>query len=150
MKLAIVVQDSGNSKIGRVSTTYAPTVHCVDCPLRGAGCYAQHGMVGMHVRKIDAAALIRDFPEYYRYYSIREYRYNNISQPNRNRLLWLDPNVDGVKTGYTPGAGKCLVAAVQRGRTRVLVVLLDAADRWWAAAGVIEMAFDEAKARQQH
>jgi hypothetical protein len=56
MKLAIVVQDSANAKIGRVSTTYAPTVHCVDCPMKGSGCYAQHGMVGMHVRKLDAAA----------------------------------------------------------------------------------------------
>jgi hypothetical protein len=56
MRLAIVVQDSANAKIGKVSTTYAPTVHCVDCPMRGAGCYAQHGMVGMHVRRLDAAA----------------------------------------------------------------------------------------------
>ena len=48
-----------------------------------------------------AAALIRDFPDYYRLYSLREYRYNNITQQNRNRLLWLDPNVDGVKTGHT-------------------------------------------------
>src|SRR3990172_8969269 len=48
-----------------------------------------------------AAALIRDFPQDYRYYSMREYRYNNITQQNRNRLLWLDPHGDGAKTGYT-------------------------------------------------
>ena len=48
-----------------------------------------------------ARAIIRDFPEYYPYYSIKEFKYNNISQPNRNRLLWLDPTVDGVKTGHT-------------------------------------------------
>ena len=57
-----------------------------------------------------AATLIRDFPEYYPLYSLREYRYNNITQPNRNRLLWLDPNVDGMKTGYTENAGFCLIA----------------------------------------
>ena len=52
-----------------------------------------------------AAALIRDFPEYYPLYSIKEYRYNNITQPNRNRLLWTDPYVDGMKTGNTDAAG---------------------------------------------
>src|SRR5512139_229277 len=48
-----------------------------------------------------AAAIIREFPEYYPLYSLREYRYNSITQPNRNRLLWVDPNVDGMKTGHT-------------------------------------------------
>ena len=71
-----------------------------------------------------ATAVIRDFPEYYRYYSIREYRYNNISQPNRNRLLWLDPNVDGVKTGHTENAGYCLIASAKRGQRRLLSVVL--------------------------
>lgn len=71
-----------------------------------------------------AIAVIRDFPEYYRYYSIREYRYNNISQPNRNRLLWLDPNVDGVKTGHTENAGYCLIASAKRGDRRLLSVVL--------------------------
>ena len=53
-----------------------------------------------------AGALIRDFPdEYAKYYSLKEFRYNKITQPNRNRLLWLDPTVDGVKTGHTDGAG---------------------------------------------
>ena len=72
-----------------------------------------------------AAALIRDFPEYYaQYYSQKEFRYNNISQPNRNRLLWLDPSVDGVKTGHTEAAGYCLVASSKRGERRLLSVLL--------------------------
>ena len=71
-----------------------------------------------------ATAVIRDFPEYYRYYSIREYRYNNISQPNRNRLLWLDPYVDGVKTGHTENAGYCLIASAKRGQRRLLSVVL--------------------------
>ncbi len=73
-----------------------------------------------------AAALIRDFPEYYPLYSVREYRYNNISQPNRNRLLWVDPNVDGMKTGYTENAGFCLIASAKRGTRRLLSVVLGA------------------------
>jgi D-alanyl-D-alanine carboxypeptidase (penicillin-binding protein 5/6) len=71
------------------------------------------------------AALIRDFPELYgQYYSQKEFRYNNISQPNRNRLLWIDPSVDGVKTGHTEAAGYCLIASSKRGERRILSVLL--------------------------
>ena len=72
-----------------------------------------------------ATALIRDFPEQYAlYYSQREYRYNGITQMNRNRLLWLDNTVDGVKTGFTEAAGYCLVASSKRGPRRLLSVLL--------------------------
>jgi serine-type D-Ala-D-Ala carboxypeptidase (penicillin-binding protein 5/6) len=72
-----------------------------------------------------SAALIRDFPnEYAQYYAQKEYRYNNISQPNRNRLLWIDPSVDGVKTGHTEAAGYCLIASSRRGGRRMLSVLL--------------------------
>jgi len=73
-----------------------------------------------------AAALIRDFPEYYPLYALREYRYNNITQPNRNRLLWLDPNADGMKTGYTENAGFCLIGSSRRGARRLLSVVLGA------------------------
>jgi serine-type D-Ala-D-Ala carboxypeptidase (penicillin-binding protein 5/6) len=72
-----------------------------------------------------ATALIRDFPaQYGQYYSQKEFRYNNITQPNRNRLLWLDPTVDGVKTGFTEAAGYCLIASSKRGPRRLLSVLL--------------------------
>ncbi len=72
-----------------------------------------------------SAALIRDFPELYgQYYQQKEYRYNNITQPNRNRLLWVDPSVDGVKTGHTEAAGYCLIASSRRGERRLLSVLL--------------------------
>jgi len=74
-----------------------------------------------------AAAIIRDFPEYYPLYSIKEYRYNSISQSNRNRLLWTDPYVDGMKTGFTDAAGYCLVASAKRGPRRLLSVVLGAA-----------------------
>ena len=82
-----------------------------------------------------AAALIRDFPEYYTLYSTREYRYNNITQQNRNRLLWLDPNVDGVKTGYTETAGYCLIASAKRGPRRLVSVVLGDQLRQRARAG---------------
>ena len=72
-----------------------------------------------------ASALIRDFPaQYAQYYSMREYRYNGITQVNRNRLLWLDNTVDGMKTGFTEAAGYCLVASSKRGPRRMLSVLL--------------------------
>lgn len=73
-----------------------------------------------------ATTIIRDFPEQYRYYAIREYRYNNITQQNQNRLLWLDPNVDGMKTGYAETAGYCLIASSKRGTRRLLSVVLGA------------------------
>ncbi|MGE0556677.1 MAG: D-alanyl-D-alanine carboxypeptidase family protein [Burkholderiales bacterium] len=68
--------------------------------------------------------LIRDYPEHYPLYSQKEYRYNNITQANRNRLLWLDPAVDGVKTGYTENAGYCLVTSAKRGERRLVSVVL--------------------------
>ena len=70
------------------------------------------------------AALIRDFPDYYPLYSLKEFSYNRITQPNRNRLLWLDPHVDGVKTGHTESAGFCLIASAKRGTRRLVSVLL--------------------------
>jgi D-alanyl-D-alanine carboxypeptidase (penicillin-binding protein 5/6) len=74
-----------------------------------------------------AASLIRDFPEHYPLYALREYTYNRITQANRNRLLWLDPAVDGVKTGHTESAGYCLVASAKRGPRRLLSVVMGAA-----------------------
>ncbi|MEO8991867.1 MAG: D-alanyl-D-alanine carboxypeptidase family protein [Nitrosospira sp.] len=74
-----------------------------------------------------AAAMIRDFPEYYPLYSLREYTYNKITQANRNRLLWLDPNVDGLKTGHTEAAGYCLVTSARRGERRLISVVMGTA-----------------------
>lgn len=61
-----------------------------------------------------SAHLIRDFPEYYSIFSVKEFTYNKIKQPNRNRLLWIDPTVDGLKTGHTQAAGYCLIASAKR------------------------------------
>jgi serine-type D-Ala-D-Ala carboxypeptidase (penicillin-binding protein 5/6) len=86
---------------------------------------------------IIASHIIRDFPDFYPYYSVKDFKYNNITQPNRNLLLRRDPTVDGMKTGYTEAAGYCLIASAVRdfpnlgsagttgGKRRVLSVLLN-------------------------
>jgi len=83
-----------------------------------------------------AAHIISDFPEYFPYYSIKEYKFNNIAQPNRNLLLRRDPTVDGMKTGYTEAAGYSLLATAARefpnlgpaggaGKRRIMTVVLN-------------------------
>jgi D-alanyl-D-alanine carboxypeptidase (penicillin-binding protein 5/6) len=72
-------------------------------------------------------AIIRDFPEFHPLYSMKEYRYNNVTQANRNRLLWSDPTVDGMKTGYTENAGYCLITSARRGERRLISVVLGTA-----------------------
>lgn len=71
-----------------------------------------------------ARAIINEFPQYYRWYSVKEYEYNGIKQPNRNSLLWRDESVDGMKTGRTDEAGYCLVSSAQRDDMRVISVVL--------------------------
>ena len=72
-----------------------------------------------------ATALITEFPQEYKtYYSMKEFRYANITQPNRNRLLWSDPSVDGMKTGHTNAAGYCLVSSAIRDQRRLVSVVL--------------------------
>ena len=73
-----------------------------------------------------AVALINDHPDFYHYYKQKEFTYNKITQPNRNRLLWADPSVDGMKTGHTDAAGYCLVSTALRGDRRILTVLAGA------------------------
>jgi D-alanyl-D-alanine carboxypeptidase (penicillin-binding protein 5/6) len=86
-----------------------------------------------------ASRVIADFPQFYTYYSLRSFRFNNIEQPNRNLLLARDPSVDGMKTGYTEAAGYCLIASAVRefphlapsgpgaGKRRLLSVVLNTA-----------------------
>jgi D-alanyl-D-alanine carboxypeptidase (penicillin-binding protein 5/6) len=73
------------------------------------------------------AALIHDYPEHYPLYAQKEYRYNDITQANRNRLLWRDATVDGVKTGHTEAAGWCLISSAKRDNRRLVAVVLGAA-----------------------
>ena len=71
-----------------------------------------------------AAALIRDAPEIYALHSVKEFTFNNITQQNRNKLLWRDPSVDGIKTGHTEAAGFCLVASAKRDDMRLISVVM--------------------------
>src|SRR5450631_3046411 len=71
-----------------------------------------------------AIAMIRDYPQYYKYYSVREFVHNGIKQQNRNGLLEKDPSVDGLKTGHTDSAGFCLVTSAHREGMRLISVVL--------------------------
>jgi len=73
-----------------------------------------------------AAAIIREYPQYYPIFSQRDFTFNNITQSNRNRLLWMDPYADGMKTGHTLSAGYCLVGSAQRNNHRLITVLFGA------------------------
>ncbi|MCK9283156.1 MAG: D-alanyl-D-alanine carboxypeptidase [Rhodocyclaceae bacterium] len=101
-------------RMGLTATRYANSTGMPD---------AQHYSTARDLARL-TQALIRDFPGYYPIYSTREFRYNAITQPNRNRLLWLDPTVDGVKTGHTESAGYCLIASAKRGPRRLISVVL--------------------------
>lgn len=79
-----------------------------------------------HDIAILAHAIYHDFPEYYHYFGEKWFTYNNIKQPNRNRLLWRDPSVDGMKTGHTDGAGYCLVSSSNRNGMRLITVVMGA------------------------
>jgi len=89
-------------------------------------------------------AIIRDFPEYYSLYSLREFTWNNIRQENRNGLLERDPSVDGLKTGHTDTAGYCLISSAHRGDMRLVSVVLGTASvaaREAASATLLEYGF---------
>jgi D-alanyl-D-alanine carboxypeptidase (penicillin-binding protein 5/6) len=103
-------------RLGMLNTQFANATGLAD---------PKHWSTAGDIAKL-AQAVIRDYPEFYPFYALREYRYNKITQPNRNRLLWSDPYVDGMKTGHTEAAGWCLVASAKRGERRLLSVVLGA------------------------
>ena len=74
-----------------------------------------------------ARAIIREFPDYYQWYSVKDFEFNNINQNNRNSLLWRDSTVDGMKTGHTDDAGYCLVSSAKRDGMRIVSVVLGTA-----------------------
>ena len=80
-------------------------------------------------------AIITEFPEYYRWYSEREFTYNGITQHNRNQLLWQDSSVDGLKTGHTDEARYCLAASAQRDGMRLISVVMGSTNDKTRAAG---------------
>ena len=82
-----------------------------------------------------ARAMIGEFPEHYSWHSIREFTFNDITQSNRNKLLWRDPSVDGLKTGHTEEAGYCLVASAKRDDMRIISVVMGTASEKARADG---------------
>jgi len=74
-----------------------------------------------------ARAIVSEFPDYYAWYSVKEFTYNDIKQPNRNNLLWRDESVDGMKTGHTDAAGYCLVSSAERDGMRIVSAVLGTA-----------------------
>lgn len=89
-----------------------------------------HGLSaeGHHTTAYDLAllgrAMVRDYPETYAYNKVKEFTVNNITQPNRNLLLWRDQSVDGIKTGHTSEAGYCLMSSAKRGDQRLIAVVM--------------------------
>ncbi len=91
-------------------------------------------------------ALVRDYPDMYALFAIREYTYNNITQANRNSLLWRDDSYDGLKTGHTKAAGYCLAGSAQRDNTRFIAVVMGAdsvRSRVQGVSSLIEYGFSQ-------
>ena len=86
---------------------------------------AQHFSTAYDIALL-AAAILNDFPQYYPIFGLRNFTFNNITQANRNRLLWLDPYADGMKSGHTEAAGYCLVGSAKRGDHRLISVVMGA------------------------
>ena len=92
-----------------------------------------------------AKAVIEEFPDHYQMYAEREFSYNKILQYNRNRLLWRDPSVDGMKTGHTEAAGYCIVTSALRDGMRLIAVVMGAATsnaRTAAAQKLLDYGFE--------
>ncbi|WP_417549257.1 D-alanyl-D-alanine carboxypeptidase family protein [Methylophaga sp.] len=104
-------------KLGMVNTNYQ----------NATGLPGPEHFTTAHDIAILSAALIRDFPEHYQWYAEKEYTYNGITQHNRNKLLWRDNTVDGLKTGHTEEAGFCLSASAKRDGMRLIAVVLGTA-----------------------
>lgn len=99
-----------------------------------------------HDLAVLSLALMRDFPQYTRFYAEKTFTHNRITQENRNRLLFIDPTVDGLKTGHTDAAGWCLITTVNRPPRKLLTVLLGApndAARIAESRKLIDWAFNE-------
>jgi D-alanyl-D-alanine carboxypeptidase (penicillin-binding protein 5/6) len=136
--LGVIVQ-SGNDasivlaeRIGGTETTFAQLMNSTAARLGMTGTHfenatglpsPQHYTTARDMSLL-AIALIRDFPQYYKWFSVREFEHNHIKQGNRNTLLDKDPTVDGLKTGHTDAAGFCLVTSALRDGMRLVSVVL--------------------------
>lgn len=134
----MIVQSGNDASVAlaeHVAGTEEAFANMMNAQAQGLGMTATHyvNATGLpdedhHTSARDIAALtralIRDFPDYYKLYSEREYTYNGITQYNRNKLLWRDDSVDGVKTGHTESSGYSLVASAEREGMRLISVVL--------------------------
>jgi len=111
--------DAMNREAARLGLKNSHFVNATGLP------HAQHYSTASDLAAL-SRAIIDEFPQYFPMYKVREYRHNNITQYNRNRLLGRDPFVDGLKTGYTESAGFCMVATALRNDRRLIAVVLNA------------------------
>lgn len=98
-----------------------------------------------------AQAMIERFPQYYSLYSERQFTYNQITQHNRNALLWRDESVDGLKTGYTRAAGYCLVSSAERDGMRLIAVVFGSSTadaRTESSLALLDHGFDNFETHQ--
>lgn len=102
------------AQLGMNNTTYKNSTGWPD---------PEHMTTARDIAKL-SAAVIREFPEHYSWYAEKVFTYNNIKQYNRNKLLWRDSSVDGLKTGHTESAGYCLVSSAKRSDMRLIAVVL--------------------------
>jgi serine-type D-Ala-D-Ala carboxypeptidase (penicillin-binding protein 5/6) len=112
----VSVMNDYAKKIGMQATNFTNAAGMPD---------AQHYTTATDIARL-ARQVVQEFPEYYKWYSVREYTWNNIRQYNRNQLLARDASVDGMKTGHTASAGYCLVSSAKRGEMRLIAVVMGA------------------------
>jgi len=108
------VMNAQAQKLGMTSTNFVNATGMPD---------PDHYTTASDIAKV-AMATIRKHPEFYKWYSVKSFKYNNIEQQNRNRLLWRDKDVDGMKTGHTESAGYCLVASAKKDGMRLISVVM--------------------------
>jgi D-alanyl-D-alanine carboxypeptidase (penicillin-binding protein 5/6) len=124
--VALAEQVAGSeSAFSELMNNFAGALHMKDTHfMNSTGMPDPQHYTTAHDLALLTRALIGAFPDYYKLYSLREFTYNNITQHNRNRLLWRDDSVDGVKTGHTESAGYCLVTSAIRDDMRLISVVL--------------------------
>ncbi len=108
--------DRMNAKAAELGLKHSHFINATGFPAEG------HYSSAMDMARL-GAALLRDFPEEYKLFSEKSYTYNSITQSNRNRLLWADPRVDGIKTGHTEAAGYCLVSSAKKNNLRLVAAI---------------------------
>lgn len=121
-----------NQEAAKLGLVHSNFLNSTGLPAEG------HAMSAIDIAKL-GAAIIRQFPDFYAWYAEKAYTHNDITQYNRNKLLWKDATVDGLKTGYTDAAGFCLVGSALRDKQRWIAVVLGAKSVSAREAAVLEL-----------